>query len=255
MKVSTVSIVSLVCILMMVSMVSTSYGFDYFKTMGTMYAVNPVYCIMEPDPETEPRYEFLREIAISAIHEWQYKLENKTDGNWTMYYQSYAFDQHSTRTTEDFGQCNAFINFVAEPSQDGTLGSASANLDLNYYWLEIQTQISHRQITITLGGDWDDRTSNLVIDRTIPLGDIRNTIVHEVGHSLGLEHFYCKPMTVDCIDKSIMFGSIATFNGIIKPVMDRDLNMVIKIYGDDGFRGYSNEVGSTCLVTPTGRVC
>jgi uncharacterized membrane protein len=55
MKVSIVLIVSIVCILSMVSMVSTSYGFDYFKTIGTMYGVNPVYCIMEANPETEPR--------------------------------------------------------------------------------------------------------------------------------------------------------------------------------------------------------
>ena len=254
MKVSTVSIVSIVCILTMVSMVSSSYGFDYFKTMGTMYSINPVYCIMEADPETEPRYEYLREVAISAINEWQYKLEKKTDGNWNMYHQSYTYDQHNTRTVDDFGQCNAFINFVSEPS-NGILGTASVNLEQDYYWLEIQTQIAHRKITINLGGEWEDRVSNLVVERIIPLGDVRNTIVHEVGHSLGLEHYYCQPMTEDCIDRSIMFASISTFNGIVKPVMDRDLNMVIRIYGDDGFLGYHHNVGSICLVLSSGRVC
>ena len=235
--------------------IQSAFAFDYFKTMGTMYSTNPVYCIMEPDPELEPRYEYLREISINSLAEWQLKLEGKTSGNWTLYYQSYAFDQHNTRTTEDFRQCSAFINFISEPSKDGVLGSASANLEQDYYWLEIQTQISHRKITINLGESWENRVSNLVIDRTIPMSDIRNTLLHEIGHSLGVEHFYCVPMDEYCIDKSIMFSHISTFKGIIKPVTESDINMVIRIYGDDGFLGYHNPVGNICLVATNGRVC
>ena len=248
-------VIPILFLILITSSVQSAFAFDYFKTMGTMYSTNPVYCIMEPDPEVEPRYEYLREIAINSLAEWQYKLEKKTNGYWNLYHQSYSFEQHSTRTTEDFKQCNAFINFISEPSKDGTLGSASANLEQDYYWLEIQTQISHRKISINLGEAWENRVSNVVIDETLPLYDIRNTILHEIGHSLGVEHFYCMPMTENCIDKSIMFGSISTFKGIIKPVTELDINMVIRIYGDDGFLGYHTPVSLYCLALPSGRVC
>ena len=63
------------------------------------------------------------------------------------------------------------------------------------------------------------------------------------------------PMTENCIDKSIMFGSISTFKGIIKPVTELDINMVVRIYGDDGFLGYHTPVSLYCLALPSGRVC
>ena len=105
-------VIPILFLILITSSVQSAFAFDYFKTMGTMYSTNPVYCIMEPDPEVEPRYEYLREIAINSLAEWQYKLEKKTNGYWNLYHQSYSFEQHSTRTTDDFKQCNAFINII-----------------------------------------------------------------------------------------------------------------------------------------------
>ena len=256
-KVLMVLTVLLVLTVWLVSIVlPNAYSFEYFKTMGTMYGVYPTYCIMEPNPETEPRYQFLTEIAKNTIDEWNTKLSETTDGNWNMYYQSYAYDQHKDRSTDDYKQCAGFINFTAEPTNDGVLGTASANLEKGYYWINVQTQISSQKITINIGGDWEDRVKTIIIEGDIPLNDIRNVLLHEIGHSLGIEHYYCEPMTENCSEKSVMYPMMEIMTNEIKTVKDVDIDMVIRIYGSDGFLGWHNSVNEICLVSPnTGRVC
>jgi hypothetical protein len=235
--------------------VQSVFGFEYFKTMGTMYAIYPTYCIMEPNPETEPRYQYLTEIAKNSIDEWNTKLSETTDGNWNMYYQSYAYDQHKDRTTDDYGQCGGFINFTAEPSQDGVLGSASANLEKGFYWINVQTQISNQKITINLGGNWEDRVETIVIEGDIPLNDIRNVLLHEIGHSLGVEHYYCESQVEGCANKSIMYPTVDIMIGKNRVVEQVDIDMVVRIYGEDGFLGWSNPVPELCLISSSGKLC
>ena len=211
-----------------------AYSFEYFKTMGTMYGVYPTYCIMEPNPETEPRYQFLTEIAKNTIDEWNTKL---------------------SETTDDYGQCGGFINFTAKPSQDGVLGSASANLEKGYYWINVQTQISSQKITINIGGDWEDRVETISIEGDIPLNDIRNVLLHEIGHSLGVEHYYCESQEENCANKSIMYPTVDIMIGQNKVVKQVDVDMVVRIYGEDGFLGWSNPVPELCLISSSGKLC
>jgi len=255
-KVLIVLTVLLVLTVWLVSIVlPNAYSFEYFKTMGTMYGVYPTYCIMEPNPETEPRYQFLTEIAKNTIDEWNTKLSETTDGNWNMYYQSYAYEQHKDRTTDDYGQCGGFINFTAKPSQDGVLGSASANLEKGYYWINVQTQISSQKITINIGGDWEDRVETISIEGDIPLNDIRNVLLHEIGHSLGVEHYYCESQEENCANKSIMYPTVDIMIGQNKVVKQVDVDMVVRIYGEDGFLGWSNPVPELCLISSSGKLC
>lgn len=237
------------------SLTQSVFGFDYFKTMGTMYGVYPTYCIMEPDPEIEPRHEYLTELAKSSIDEWSIKLTEATGGNWNMYYQSYAYDQHKDRTTDDYGQCGGFINFTSEPMTDGVLGRASANLEKGFYWIEAQTQFSANKISIKLGGNWEDRVSTTHIEGDIPLNDIRNILIHEIGHSLGIEHYYCEPQTDDCINKSVMYPNMDILQGEIRTIKEVDIDMVVRIYGEDGFLGWSNPVPELCLISSSGKLC
>lgn len=247
----------MVCMVLLVCIVSLSsaYGFEYYKTMGTMYNGNPVYCIMEPDPEIEPRYEYVSEVTKNAIAEWSVKLAESTNGNWNMYYQVYAFDQHKDRTTDDFKQCNAFINFIDRARVHGAIGTATANIEGGYYWVEIRTQIPQTKITISLGGGWSNSTATVKNTSDVELTDIRNVLLHEIGHTLGLEHYYCEPIRYDCVDESVMYYKIAINEGEIKKLSERDINMIVRIYGSDGFRGWHNPVGEICLVGSSNKVC
>ena len=78
--------------------------------------------------------------------------------------------------------------------------------------------------------------------KPLPIGDIRNIILHEFGHSLGLGHYTIVDRgctTQECSDRSIMYPSLHTFANQTKTVTSEDIQMVYEIHGEDGF-GYPN---------------
>ena len=54
-----------------------AFAWDYFKTLGTQFTINPKACMMLPNPDIEPRIEQLQNATNNALDEWQTKLENK----------------------------------------------------------------------------------------------------------------------------------------------------------------------------------
>ena len=73
---------------------ASAYAWDYYKTMGTYFIVNPKYCIMLPDPDIEPRTVEIQNATINAINEWQGQLHNSIDGNWELYSATYEWSEH-----------------------------------------------------------------------------------------------------------------------------------------------------------------
>ena len=73
---------------------SDAYAWDYFKTMGTQYNINPEVCIMLPDPKVESRVVAIQNATTNALDEWETKLKEHTDGNWTIYRQVYEWKDH-----------------------------------------------------------------------------------------------------------------------------------------------------------------
>ena len=119
------------------SLFPSASAWDYYQTMGTQYIINPTVCLMLPDPEIEPRIEQLQNATHNALDEWQTKLENKVDSNWTIYRQAYEWEEHGDKTTDDFQQCSAFVNYSGQVdsymAQHGILGTAEVNIDKGYY--------------------------------------------------------------------------------------------------------------------------
>jgi predicted Zn-dependent protease len=229
-----------------------AYAWDYYKTMGTQYNINPKVCIMLPNPDVESRVIEIQNATTNALDEWQTKLKDHTDGNWTIYREIYEWQDHGHLTTDDF-DCGAFVNYSGQVdsymAQHGVLGTAEANIDKGYYWLEIQTQVVKRSIQIVLGGSLDNSTSGVVSEpKPLPLIDIENIIKHEFGHALGLEHFYCNDNRSNCIDDSIMYGKLNTFTNSTKSITERDLNMVVRMYGIDGFGSPHPDIPIACIV-------
>jgi len=240
-----------------VGLFPNAIAWDYFKTMGTQFTINPTVCMMLPDPDVEPRIIQLQNATHNALDEWQNKLQDKIDANWAIYRQVYEWEDHKDLTTDDFPDCSAFVNYSGQldsfMATHGILGIATVNLDKGYYWLEIQTQIIKRTIQFHLGATFNESTSGVKsVEAELPLIDIENIIKHEFGHALGLEHFYCNDKRSNCIDDSIMYGKLNTFSNSTKSVKDRDLNMIIRIYGPDGFGTLINpDVPVTCVVSET----
>ena len=195
---------------------------------------------MYPDETEYPDIPLLRDLTFSTLNEWETKLTNSTGGNWNMTSTEYPFSEHGDKTTDDYPDCNVFINYTqgTEDESVGRTGFDFSQSSRYYYWIEIDLYTVERKIHVQLGEGFNNSTiSDTMNWRLIPDTDIRNIVLHEFGHGLGLEHYY---VTVDCrvevCDYSpIMFGSIDVFENEIKSVTEKDLKMTIRVYGEDGF--------------------
>ena len=182
----------------------------------------------------------LREQTFSAVNEWQTKLVNSTGGNWNMTTTEYPWSEHGEATVEDYPECTIFINYE-QGTDDESVGRTGFDFSQSsryYYWIEIDLYTVERKIHVQLGDGINNSTiSNTINWRMIPDTDIRNIVLHEFGHGLGLEHYYvtsdCRE--VECDYSPIMYSSIDVFEGEIKNVTDTDIKMLVRIYGEDGF--------------------
>ena len=241
MRLLTVYIIISLIALAYIGFFATAYG-DYFKTVGVYHKYDPQICIMYPDPELEPRLEMLSVVTFSAISEWQDKLVNATGGNWGMDIKEYAWSEHGTADVSDYPDCTLFINYTegVENESVGRTGFDFSNSKRYYYWVEVDMNTIERKLSISLGSNFNESTVSSNMEwREIPESDIRNIMLHELGHGLGLEHYY---VTSNCIEEEcdyspIMYGSIDVFEGEVKSVTDKDISMLERIYGADGFGG------------------
>ena len=209
---------------------------------------------MYPDPELEPRIEMLSEVTFSAINEWRDKLVNATGGNWDMPVKEYAWSEHGTADVSDYPECTLFIN-NPEGVEDESVGRTGFDFSSSaryYYWVEVDMNTVERKVAISLGESVNESTISVNTEwKEIPESDIRNIVLHEFGHGLGLEHYYVTSncMEVECDYSPIMYSSIDVFEGQVKNVTDKDISMLERIYGADGFGGMKPKwIPRTCDV-------
>lgn len=218
---------------------ANAYG-DYFRTVGVYHKTNPAVCIMYPDEAKYDNIPILKDLTFSSLNEWQTKLTNSTGGNWNMTTTEYSWSEHGTADVSDYPDCTIFINFPygVEDESVGRTGFDFSKSSRYYYWIEVDLYTVERKIHVQLGEGYNNSTiSNTVDWRMIPPNDTRNIILHELGHGFGIEHYYvtsdCRE--VECDYSPIMYHSIDVFEGEVKNVTQKDLDMMIRIYGEDGF--------------------
>ena len=180
---------------------------------------------MYPDPEQE-NIELLTDLTHSSIDEWQTKLVNATNGNWQMFILEYEWSEHATAYVEEFPHCTIFVNYIHLTADEsvGRTGWDFSKSDRYYYWIEVDTHTIENRVQIELNETGGKVWSEEVI-MELPENDLRNIILHEFGHALGVEHYY---ITTNCIKEEcdyspIMFSSVDLFEGVVKNVTEKDL--------------------------------
>ena len=180
---------------------------DYYRTMGVQHKYNPQVCIMLP----EQRAEEISVLTHSAINEWQDKLETR-GGNWVMNITEYDFIEHDKLTVEDYPHCTIFVNF---PYGEANHSVGRTGFDFSkswryYFWVEVDLYTIEKRIGIQLGESMTESTSGIeTVWKQIPDNDLRNIILHEFGHGLGIEHYY---VTSDCRVQECDYDPIMYFS-------------------------------------------
>ena len=212
--------------------------YSKYDSLKLRHATNPHVCLFEVNPELYDWYK-LKYITISAIEEWILKLEYAyPNGSWAVLVETIPWEEHEKKTPFDYPQCNIMINYE-KSSNSKTLGNTSLNFNTSWHkfmfinvFLESQKNITK----IVIGDDISTSTVNMV-QESYPLSEntIKNIIVHEFGHGLGLAHFNLN-RSMQGYTQSVMAPTISPFDeNQVLSVTYLDLVMIGKIYGENGW--------------------
>ena len=213
--------------------------YSKYDSLKLRHATNPYVCLFEVNPELYDDWYKLKYITIDAIEEWILKLEyTYPNGNWAVLVETISWEEHEKKTPFDYPQCNIMINYE-KSSNSKTLGNTSLNFNTSWHkfmfinvFLESQKNITK----IVIGDDMSTSTVNRV-QESYPLSEntIRNIILHEFGHGLGLAHFNLN-RSMQGYTQSVMAPTISAFDeNQILSVTYLDLVMIGKIYGENGW--------------------
>jgi len=171
--------------------------------------------------------------------------EYLTEGDWSIYIQSIVhYEEHWNKTPDDYRHCNIFLTYEAwsEGREDMALGLTGidfADSRHKFTYIVIFLHAEERNnIVIDLGSMKENNEGKyeFVFDKKqLPLNTIYNIVLHEVGHGLGLGHYWSTQE--DDYKRSALIPSLKPF--------DEDINFEItiadkfqlgRLYGLDGFQ-------------------
>jgi len=255
MKVITLCVLvfSMLLLVVLGSVVETTHAelprtLDELKTLKVRQTTNPNVCIFEVNPSISNNWYGIKNATLVAIYSWQEKLfEKYIMGDWIIRHTIIPWEEHENKYAYDYPQCNVMINYEGKNSVNSkALGTTSINFNksthkfmfINVYLIQPKQIIDLRISNVT-----DNKLiiTTKVTDTEISLNTIRNVVLHEFGHSIGLHHYnITTPLSVSekSVDRSVMIPSINPFNeNQVLSITNPDMEVVGKLYGSDGWGG------------------
>ena len=231
----------IVCLVLIVLIVCFSSLYmasaDRYLALGQQHRIDSTVCLMMPDEEVEPRVAEIEEISISAIKEWEDKVNERMNINTTRDIIVFPWAEHDVKSVYEFPQCKTFVTFETKLLKNKVLGQAGFDFSkswFKYSWSEIATQHykGDIRVSIVLGGNSQVESVKELVD--LPINDIRNIVLHEMGHALyGLGHYESGDIPKVGFKKSAMYYAITPFADQVLEVTDNDVDMIDRLYSDE----------------------
>ena len=217
---------------------------DIYETLRLNQLQPPTVCVFEANPEITDNWENIERVTYDAIYEWKDTLHNESSLLFVPIFGTIPWEDHAVKHARDYPQCHILINFE-EYSEGDSLGDASIDYSHSthkYVFLNIYLNQYKPTIVITM----NNSNSTIGHGKTLeplPMNTIKNVVLHEFGHGLGLGHY----IILDGVDGgkkmydySIMIPSVPAFDEEFElSIRPNDILMIHQLYGDDGFHPYS----------------
>ena len=191
---------------------SSAFGYEsYETTLDYVVFENPTVCYLEY--EKAERFE---DITKNSIDNWQTSLKEHTGNydSWDIYYEFIVDDYSDDYSKLGSVDCDIFVTFydLIHPEFEGETG----------------IMVDTEQVLIHIYNVDEVADDKLVA-----------TLTHELGHAFGLGHYVTdQPELLEKWDNGIEIPSLMieeTPSQGIEKITELDLDMMISIYGSDGF--------------------
>jgi hypothetical protein len=218
-----------------------SEEFYYFEDQKL--SAPPEFCIIEFTDSLLPgANDRLYQITQDAIQEWENKLVRYTGERqgWDFTYKIISQEQYDDIFSADI--CDVTIYFEREPTTDvesTTAGHTFAMFgfaDITIFYLE-PVWIYNGQIEIINGVKYEIADISHYKNSLDPFND--ETIKHEIGHALGLDHYPAKSSEIKKQNGIYLAPSIMTLseNSFLidrMEITDYDIRSIVNLYGEEG---------------------
>jgi len=220
---------------------------EYYYIPDHKLETPPLFCAMEFDDERLPTAQHqLMEITKNAVLDWKNKLIEATgeQGGWNFQYRQFTVEEQQELFFDV--DCTVNIYFERQPPKGewDYVGYADSYLifsDITIFYLEpTYNRVEPFEVT--------------GFKNVLTFG-LHDTIRHEIGHSLGLDHpkfeekYHVKESSNLYLSPSIMTNDydLELDGNISYKITDYDIRSVINLYGEDGideinFMAYMNFV-------------
>ena len=224
---------------------------EYYYIPEHLLEDPPIFCAMEiEDPQMPEANLQLVSMAENAVLDWKEKLVEATNNSegWNFGFEQFSIEQQQEPFFDAY--CTVNIYFERQPPEgqwefSGYADSYLTFSEITIFYLEPVYEYTGKIVEID-GELWEE--SEIVGFQNVLASDIQSTLLHEIGHSLGLDHpkFESQDFIEDQSRKIIRPPSIMidpyeyNIPGQIQyEITDYDIRSVVNLYGDDGINEFN----------------
>jgi len=230
--------------------VSFGQQFFYYDETGHKFTRNPKVCAFEfEDSLLQDAPNTLLKETESSVFDWERKLAEYTGNpqSWDFNFVIIGLEEKDNPFSD--WDCDVTIKFEREPSSEEKFEYQGYTdlyplgvSDITIFYSEIAYEYKEEIID---GESWMVPTPTHYVNVIDPY--VGETIRHELGHALGLDHIPAEAVeyTTDSegipIGKSIMIEYFESMpENAYFAIMPYDVNAVIVLYGEEGFSSSEN---------------